>query len=355
MQLPNPTHRVWRDFKTVQLHIPRTILFPPGAGGNFILTQIGASALDHCDDTNEYISDNTYWFAMEADNWFQIDSGNDDQDCDLLYTMAADMVSRMARLQKRCFAACHQPPVITANVINYSTDEFIIINVKPEDLWIVHALHWYKTYFSTAWDDKLYMLAEIISSNRYRGRIFIKEFKMLTDHIGAHIGIDITATPIAWHYFLDCKADAIADPYDTAVFATYLSKHWVQYRLGWSNPDNLPLGMQYQKRVDHCKQLAGSVTEIDYRQLFFQLRLPNNSALSLVDKQDLLRYSENNLKVLASMSKFLAEQHSTMLCKGIADLQQDLRSTGLMVPEDGIEPPTLSSSGSRSTTELPGH
>jgi len=182
MQLPNPSHRVWRDFKNVQLHIPKTIVFPPGAGGNFIMTLIGASILERHDDTNEYVSDNSYWFDLEKDNWFQIDCGDDDQDCDLLYDMAADLVSRIARLQKRAVAACHQPPVITANVIDYSTDELIIINVKPEDLWMVHALHWYKMYFCTAWHDKLYLLAGIISDNRYRGRIAITEFWMLTKH-----------------------------------------------------------------------------------------------------------------------------------------------------------------------------
>jgi hypothetical protein len=330
MQVPNPTHRVWRDFKNVQLHIPCTILFPPGAGGNFILTQIGASALEHCDDTNEYISDNTYWFGMERGNWFHMDGVHDDQDCDLLYDMAADMALRIGNLRKKLFAACHQPPTITAHVIDYSTDELIIINVQPEDLWILHALHWYKTYFGTALDDKLHVTAEIISHNRYCGRINLSEFQMLTRSLGAQLGINLMATPISWHYFLDSKADGVDDPYDIAGFAEYLANHWNRYRRGWSNRDNLPAGIQYQKRVDYCKHLARAVTEIDYRQLFFKLLLPDHGALSLVDKQAVLRYSENNLKVLTTVSKFLAVQHGSMLHQGIAGLQQDLKSTGLL-------------------------
>ena len=187
----------------------------------------------------------------------------------------------------------HEPPYITSNVFDFRTTELISITVAEQDCWIPKLLETYKNNLITDYRYKTAYLIYMLNNNGYDGWLDNVEYANALQNLPSDTcNLDLHGTPLSINYFCDCKANN-KDANDPANFESYMANemdfgHYYSY----FNSDYLTHSREW------CGSRAELYTKVDFRELFFDLRVPNQGALANVDLGKIAEYSQQNLDIL---------------------------------------------------------
>ena len=318
MNLPNPDHALWTDFKHVKLELDAVLCYQPGASGNWLGGMMAGGWDDVNHSINEYAS-RLGW--LELDNHsIHPDHLGDVRDCDMLYGLAKILSTKTADMQSLGVALGHEPPLVTFNTLDFSTRELIILGTSAQDYWLVEALRFYKQEFNISYDKRGWLIPGIIRRNRFGSNINIVEYKLMCRNIAQNTTVSIKNTPLSWKFYLDCRADD-HDPCDLAVFHRWIGTEWskTQSWQHWTCD-------YFQQSRAWCRNRVEIFTEINYRDLFFDLQRPRQGRLANIDLTAVADYSQRNLDCMRQLCELFPPEHKFRMLGEMKILKKQLSS-----------------------------
>jgi hypothetical protein len=317
-------HKLWTDFKHLQMQIETTIICPTGAGCNFIAGLLANGWNKGPTDSNDWLA-GIPWLLLDEQSLYTKDQQVHNRiDLDRLYTRAQGMLSQDQHWGSRQAAIGHEPPYITSNVFDFHTTELISITVAEPDCWIPKLLETYKNKLITDYEHKTAYLLELLNRNDYAGWLDNVEYCNVLESMPSDTcNLYLQGTPLSIYYFCDCKANN-RDPHDPVNFENFIAKeiNFQDYHR-YFNCDYLNFTREW------CGSKASLYTKVDFKDLFFGLILPDQGALSKADSRKIAEYSENNLEILqAACNLFPVAQRSALL-SDVNDLRQQLAIASL--------------------------
>jgi hypothetical protein len=316
MDLPNPDHALWTDFKHVKLELDAVLCYQPGASGHWL----GGMMVGGWDDVNHKI--NEYASSL---GWLELDNHSvhpdhfgDVRDCDLLHGIAKTLSTKLADMQSVGVAMGHEPPLVTFNTLDFSTRELIVIGASAQDHWFVEALRLYKQEFNTSYDKRSFLIPSIIQRNRFGSNINVTEYKLMCRNIAQNTTVSINNTPLSWKYYLDCRADD-HDPCDLSVFHQWIGQQWFKTH-SWQHWTC----DYYQQSRAWCRNRVETYTDINYSDLFFDLQRPSQGRLANIDLFAVADYSQRNLDCVRQLYELAPPEHKSEIVGQIRKLKQQL-------------------------------
>lgn len=314
------THQdLYRDFKHVKFHSAVTLCFAPGSGGNFLASQLLSQPALYNRDLNEYRAD-VDWLELDYNN---IQYKDQQWQLDL---EASDLYLRAQHHQppkgKSPLFLCHETPIFTSQIFDYSTDEMIAINVT--DSWYPLALVRMKLLLGVGYDQHAWTIHYLLDHNHevkpgswhgYNSMIY-----RLTD---AGIGIPLYNTPISWMWFCFCQRQGVVN-HDLEQFYRYVLD------LLWPHPSSDSLGVlatfnakylgdyRRQSLLHWAQQMP--LTLIEYNDLFFRNRLPDRGALSKLNSDAIAAYTKTNIELMLSISAKIGNKIGDSIADRVAVL-----------------------------------
>ena len=286
-------HRLWHEFKHLRIHAKKTMVCPTGAGCHFIGGSMGDGWRSEPNSANDYRAD-IPWLQLDEHS-IRVEDGSViyQADPDKLYARVQGMLKNDRYWGELASVLGHEPPYITSQVFDFSTDELISITVQPEDCWIPKLLETYKNLLITDYRYKTAYLIELFNKNQYQGHLDNLEYQnAIYSMPKSTCALDLSGTPLSITYFFDCKI-AGRDPTDPANFEDFVARE-----LDFQNYNRYFNSDYFKHSREWCGSRAGLFTKLDYRELFFDLRRPAQGALSQVDLGMIAGYSEKNLDLL---------------------------------------------------------
>lgn len=293
--MQRPGHRLFHSYKHRQLRADICLVYPPGAGGNFIAGCLGLEQRCSSSALNEYQYQHAHWCLLDnipshSDRWSQIDIY--DHHLDHLWRLALNMQIPGNRLQ---LVMCHNPPVLTVQAFDARFDEMVLIIPDAASAWYVGLLRMIKHELQNdfvqrpwlarelanlCWEEDLCEPLDNVTWTAVRQIILADADLSLLDNslamwrfVARAQRQDWTITASSIRSFMDQLL------HDAAVqFARYTDQHMA---------DCLQLLSPYVDRM----------TVIDYADLFIRGRIPLHSCLSRVDRGELASYHQRNLLI----------------------------------------------------------
>jgi hypothetical protein len=290
----SPQDAIWSVHKHTKLRSDVTLIYPVGAGGQWLMTQINRGA-QHDPLVNEYRAEQT-WMGWETLLQGFTDQGEALIDCDDL-TATLGIWSRYVASNpaKHRHTAAHHWPWLTAQAFDYRTRQLLEVSCSPDMDWFIGCLAWSKLYCSLP--NTSYKITNLLNhAQRRLPRAYSDREYNLTMRLlrSCYPGEDIYGTTASYLYFIDCLHYE-HDPCDPQHFKTWVLGH-VSLQQGLVR--HAPLYRWHdimRRRVSPC---CDSVTEIDYGRLFIDLDCQLELGGQPLDVAALAQYTEANLAVV---------------------------------------------------------
>lgn len=301
-------HPDFAALKHTKIRCDLTLVYPIGGGGQFIMGQLTGS-YDHNPQSNEYLADGKLWLG-----WDRLLSGFDQyghavvDDEDLL-TNAADWALHYLGSRKNYrYSSSHWLPWLTCNLYDFHTIDLVRVTYQAHDEWLLAALSYYKTQCSMMTES--YVISRLInhahdrlprsfSENEYD--ICMLKLKQQDQNL------DIKNSLASWTYFIDCLHYQ-RDPSDIAHLRAYLEGH-MRLQL---DVVSTPLMQPHMDRmIADVKSHCDVWTDLDYCEMFFDLKIPNGSSLKRISTSELARYSRRNLEIAKMVSDWMMPETRT--------------------------------------------
>jgi len=298
MKLNLPDHRLFKDFKHINLNVDLTLCWTPAAGGHFICNAI-SDVKNIPNSVNEYGHSDSLWNYMDL---YNIEHENMVEYLDTVY----DIASNLDFSKKRMVLRSHGYPLLLSNIVNYSSKEIVIIHPDEESKYLLSILSAIKHNFNPVLDiSAIVDLVDRVQKSNIK--VHADDLILLTEQIVTYIdrNVDINTAGIIWYYFLHCKKHNLIST--KSIFNDFIKdlfKNCIMY-------DNITPDCGLTDIVEYLSQF-GNCKVINYIDLFFKLKIPSDGLLAKLDKTEIYNYSKANLKLII---KFLSLVDDTEAAK----------------------------------------
>ena len=302
----DPDHRLFQDFKHRRLHITTCLVWRPGAGGHFVHAALG-SQTSKITAVNEYLTGDPV-FANFEPHYVPVDAENlawrfdPDQAYD---AVLHDPLSATSDICTVPILASHLPPAVLLRIYSCTVDEMIVIDIAAEDLWIPRLLWFHKVLLNHDYGRKPHLLADLVTEVEC-APVQWQWQEALCNRLARHgISLPLDNTILVWKYLAHCFNRGL-DHMDPDRFVEF-SHHTISQKLkiGTYWEQRLLASTYYDQSVSHCKAGVARYTRLDFAQLFFDGRLPKDSAITGIDKRLLRSYSGDNARLLGDIKQIM--------------------------------------------------
>lgn len=312
------------QFKKHRLHFDITLSFPVGTGGNWLLGQLGNGYLHSNTNINEFEVKDAMWLTLDNGNVFSpTHTGfKTNFDNDNIKLLADQIVKNIDNTPKLTSAISHLPPAVTSTIFDYYTKEFVDLRCNRNELIFIRLLHLQKNMMSRDFLNKPWLISSILDSLGMVGSVDFNDYLAVMNSINNQlVDLDIRFSPLSWRYYIECLQNNTEKSMVTNVdnFKKFIA--W-RYRHTYTNNywNNAYIAAASDIVSPHC----GCKTTIDYRDLFFKLRIPNNSILNTIPVDSIKEYSMKNISNIRSFSKLLIEPYNDLVIGLLDELCNDL-------------------------------
>jgi hypothetical protein len=312
-------HPVFRDFKSHRLQSPCTLIYPSGASGNFLAGLITHDYWYHDSATNDWGAPTNFLVLDDCTVGQRDGEIASTLDLDQLWTRAKDFVDNPQVWNSKVISTAHEAPYITSHVVDFHTDELIVITLCPDQAWIPELLRNRKNRFITDFTHKPWSLIGIVNSLNGQGPIDYIEYLSAMEKLQSMVrGVYLRGTEFSIRYFCDCKQQQ-NDPSDFGVFEEY-----VRANIQYSNAYQRFECQYYQQSRAWCAQRTPLYTAIDYCDFFFGLCMPQTGRLANLDVRKIAEYSRNNLDLLDQFLPIIPMPERACMQDLVRELRQKL-------------------------------
>lgn len=310
-------HRIWKDFKNIQVNVDTALIFPHGAGGHYIAK---SWADRHRGKLNEYhISQNKLnypWFRM--DTW-GMEYTNSAERLDDLYDVIEAVILPNLKSENQIMLG-HYLPYITSKIFNLSINNLIEITISKEWAWLPMTLANAKNLFTSSYNTKHFLIGHILSNYDSQSKLQNSPFSkspfynlMTADSIivanektkTLREGLIDESSPYIWDYVVWTRTNKYPINEDTFVdFAT------VVFGEGAAN-------QYYQDYYGNVRKELWPIRKIDYMELFFTF----GDSLPGINIEELRNYSRENIEILRKMTKISSGTLNSLLTNSVQKLE----------------------------------
>lgn len=293
------------------------ICFPPGGGGNFVISEIYG---------RDYKSEraNEYYHATvgcpldfepaSRDRW----DGDDGLESHLwkLHGLAEafSSVDWESNGFKCNIAKTHHVPYMTHRVFDIRSREMVYIEPDPGSSWFIHMLQIAKHSFNGDIKDLSLTIGSILDmavSSGLKGQIRPDMYQTPMEILkGIKDDVRIENTVAAWEYIIGCMARN-----ETASVRGF--KLYVDRLVSDTAILDRRMNRYYFDATESLKRYADQTHRYSYSDIFFNLDIPTNGMLSNLNVDAVRDYTISNIKVGRELSEFMtpmgAERLSCLL------------------------------------------
>jgi len=328
---------LWKKYQGRTCKIKTGIIYPPGAGGNFLLTHLSRHEQETQSSRIDRTNTNEYFFRGDG-AFSTIDAYPDPQQTflqlPLLRTKYVEYLCdlygdrwRSGAYPEAVFFKGHDCPTVMSMLYNIQMEDAVVI-YDPEDWPMLSDMIKETKLFGTRdFNEHPYMISELFQFHWLElmkvDNIFPfydEEFKSSHIHLSEFwptLGYNST---YHWRYVLSNKiVGELSSPERAKEFITDFWQTYMWRTKAWTR--NKQQTQFYKDAVDDMEQTyAETVTRIDYVDLFFKLEIPEAFKKHMLDQQydmfsesvshhdfriALSEYSMNNLSQLIDILPFL--------------------------------------------------
>ena len=311
-------HPIFRSHKHHAIHSDLTLVYPIGAGGQFLLSQL-SGICSHDTAVNEYMADGITWLKMEEFLRGLDASGNADISTDDLPRLSDDWInSVLNNAASFRLTTAHQLPWMTARLFDFSCDQIIRINTDASYHWYVACMIWYKSKCSTNMEP--YKIAQLLNHAQLTtpGMLRPTPYQICMRNLtSAGSNLRIYNTAFGWMYYMDCISRA-CDPSDMSNLSAYVAADMLQQI---DIVGTMPLLAHDKMILGDLESHRTTMIECDYLELFMDLLIPKGSALERISLLDIAEYSRRNLGIARQVSTVLPDEMAGNWQRQIAEYQ----------------------------------
>lgn len=316
-------HPLWQDFKHLKLNIDCAIIFPEGAGGNFIASLLMPEGSTAVLDLNEYKS--AEMFILDTYGYREVipivNLNN-------LYNLVKMSWQSQTQLDKQVLLG-HNIPFFTDSIFTVECEELVLITVDEESQMIPFWLERVKNLFQPDYNDKNYNIHSLLNYvknllSKYEN--FVPFISFQDNHLlekmlqGLDKNVVDSNSLLAWYYLLECKARIFPMNIDT------FKQFSQEIIMDIDSFQNQYIDAYSGVQISQLKETWKKITMIDYVDLFFKLDIPRDSRLSNINKDDIRSYSRKNLELIKDMCVVLPDAYSSQVNETVKQLDDLLNS-----------------------------
>lgn len=314
-------HPLWHEFKHINFDLDCGIIFPEGAGGNFIASLLINDDSGKIADKNEYKSADM--FALDTYGYKEaiphININN-------LYALLSPVLAEAQKNMHRHILLGHNVPFITDKIFTVNCEEMVIVTVNEESCQVPFWLERVKNLFDADYDNKkynIYNLLNFIKNLVATNKNFVPYVSLQDNHVLETLLKSLPKKVVdsnslmAWYYLLEAKSQAWPISLDT--FQEFAS----EILMNMDSFKDQYISAYTPEKISHLTQNWKKITIVDYIDLFFRIELPKDSELSNIDRNKLVEYSLKNINLVADMSLLLPERQKLQVqntVNGLRDL-----------------------------------
>ena len=316
-------HKIFSDFKHVQMRFNFTLVFPRGTGGNYLLSALNQGNYSYNAAINQYVARNIYFAKLDNKTFNPYDGNRLIIDLDLLYDRASHQAALFTNSPKHAHAACHEPLQLTTKVFDFYTDHLTYINITPELAEFTCTLAWIKHVWGNDYAVSHNLIADIINHVKPDDDLPLDatDYTMAMQTLQYHLGqLQLFGSPFSWIYFMQCRRRRL-DPRLVSSLQTLVNDYIADQTADYLKVE---FSDYYASGRADSSGYAGTVNEVDYRDLFFRLQLPAAGVLSSLNRNNLAEYSRQNLALMRQAIKIMPLERAAKMSAITDSLESDL-------------------------------
>jgi hypothetical protein len=282
--------------KDVKIHTNFHLVFPAGAGGNFLLNKIEGISVS-ATVTNEFLSRDTKWFNPES---FVTDTEISMPEQIIAYATKINNSEISANYN---MSTTHIPPVITAKLYDLSIKELFVVTIDDASSWLLLTMLFVKNYFVNDYSFKLVKIMTLINDLGNRNQLSWSDFQIMThqltetwENYGIQFGSPIQFMYLNWTKLTHRQVNVES-------FEQFLSAEIIKFytlrMMGQdfkSHPDAIPM------ITPHCE----IYNIIDYFDLFRYGKVPPGSIFdNRISREELKTYYLDNCFIIKRLAHLL--------------------------------------------------
>jgi len=329
-----PDHQLFTDFKHIKMRFDLMLVFPRGTGGNYLLGSLSEN-YDYNASVNEYSARDIYFAKLDNKTFDPYDDHQLIIDHNMLYERAANIANAYHCGRETSIAGCHEPPCITAKVFDFWTDQLVYISVQPELDVFIATLAWIKQEWSTDYVRSHTRMADIINfvRSKYSKPLDATDYSHVMYSLQSQLGqLNIVGSPFSWLYYMQSKKWYL-DPRSPLVLKNFVHKNITRAA---ETDRAIESSVYFTQAREYVQKYAGSVTYIDYRDLFFRLKIPNSGKLAGLNRDAIREYSQKNLDIMQDAIRLMPDATALHMDAILGSLRNDLAAVRV-VNQVGLE------------------
>ena len=311
INLPYPNHKLWHDFRNTSISFDIFLVFPPGAGGNFLIPQlVGEQPLPRANLVfNEYSPRRPgvkYKFKFLRVTNVELEDITSENQLDIMYNQICD--ENLAN-QHYEVGSSHRIPILYMHIFNMVCKEMICITANDVGNDVKSLLAFIKNIMFTEFDTKPHQITHIISVLLNK---IVNEEVELTQVIQSILPSGPTAISKT---LLEYNKSPLSNTNNLIIWLYYF--HLIENKIQSSQEQFSIFLSSYLKNmlihdvnIQPTQQLGDlnniNIIYVDYLDLFFKQNMPAASALSKLAGSKLITdYTNRNIKLINELKKLL--------------------------------------------------
>lgn len=308
---------IFNRYKHIKIEVENLIVFPDGAGGNFLLSMADISQDDVSNNnTNEYKADEMFWPDIDSlrfhNHRVPAPSISEIEKNVETWLSVHDTKLLVDRYGKFEYLVGHFPPKILCDVFDVTIKDALWIQPHSVYTEITDTIHRFKKVMFRDYNANPYMISDILNGIKTKNntlKINSNDHDIALAMLRKTLPLVEKNSLIVWKFIIDSK---IKNDNMTANDARkYITEYFFDSAFKRRSYGELYMSDSYKTKFEQVTSKCQNIHVVPYDKLFFDLELPEIGPLD-PNNADILfkiaRYSRKNLDMLSFLnSKTLTE------------------------------------------------